>query len=397
MQSLFEKPLKERADELNSSVQSQDKADLFTAKNNTASLGALAKELTVSPALLPSNNKEEPLTDHELVDNLFSTSLGVVHAYSYNLLTRKCMTFRPAQTGGELNVRLNCPLSWIMNSKLQDINQELLTYGVRLRKAANPKLFVKEELELVDCATQLRAQALPIDKLYLETEEEYTKRLSSLGALIGQKMQAATLKQEVVFFALQELHHDDSSVDTLMNAIHLHFNSGTAGIHYQKIAGSSCFPAVVYNKNILEPVSDASVDAFTTEFTALIRGNGGTGSVRQLSVGAFKMQDHSDVFLVASFHADYATINQNKNEHLLVELAELAQKYSVILGGDFNKKIENQSAFEGLEGALSDENIQVRMKSTPPGLQLNDTLDAVFVPYTLNLEETCTHQLRNRF
>ncbi len=396
MQSLFEKPLKEKNDEFNSSDWSQDKADLFTEKNNTARIDALAKEFTVSPTSLPSNNTKESLTDHELVDNSFSTSIGVVHAYSYNLLTRKCMTFRPAQTGGELNVRLNCPLSWIMNSKLQDINQELLQYGVRLRKAANPKLFVKEELELVDCATQLRAHVLPIDKLYLETEEEYSKRLSSLGALIGQKMQAATLKQEMVFFALQELHHDDSSVDTLMNAIQLHFNSGTAGIHYQKIVGSSCFPAVVYNKNILEPVSNARVDAFTTEFTALIRGNGGTGSVRQLRVGAFKMQKHDEVFLVASFHADYATINRNKNEHLLVELAELAQKYSVILGGDFNKKIESQSTFEGLEGTLSNESIQVRMKSTPPGLQLNDTLDAVFVPYTLNLEETCAHHLHHR-
>ncbi|MBN9232041.1 MAG: hypothetical protein J0I93_14520 [Legionella sp.] len=339
---------------------------------------------TQAYTLFASKSNAEPLTDHELVDNRFSTSLGVVHAYSYNLLTRKCMTFRPAQTGGELNVRLNCPLSWIMNSKLQDINQELLKYGVRLRKAANPKLFVKEELELVDCATQLRAQGLPIDKLYLETEEEYTKRLSSLGALIGQKMQAATLKQEVVFFALQELHHDDSSVDTLMDAIHLHFNSGTAGIHYQKIAGSSCFPAIVYNKNLLEPVSDLRVNEFIAEFTGLIRGTGGQGSVRQLSVCAFKKKNQDEVFLAASYHADYATINQNKNEHLMLDIAQLAQKYCVIMGGDFNKKIENPSAFELLEGGLSNENLQVRMKSTPPGLQLNDTIDAVFVPYSLD-------------
>lgn len=333
---------------------------------------------------IPSMNSNDQLSDHELVDNIFSTSFGVIHAYSYNLLTRQSITFGQTNPQNTISVRLNCPLSWIVNSqKLNNVNIELFKYGVRLRKIFNQKLLGKEELELIDISTQQPSKILPVTQIFLETESEFIKRLSLLGEFIGKKMQTDTSNNEIVIFSIQELHNNDLSIPTLIDAINLHFKDGTAGIHYKKVEGSVCFTAILYNKCVLKPVYDKRIDEFTSEFSSLIRGNKDKTPVRHLCVCAFNKINNDEVFLAASFHADYVTMNQSNKEKILFEISNLVQEYGVILGGDFNKKTDDYSTLYFIEKELSNENINVKMKSTPPGLQLSDTIDAVFLPYSL--------------
>jgi hypothetical protein len=331
-------------------------------------------------------------SDHYIIDTLVASNIGPIHAYSLNLLTRQAITFRQSNDSQHVNVRLNCPLSWFLdNPQMCKIQEKLQEEGKELRLICNDKKFPfeKKQLELVDISSKRMAKHLPKStRIYLETEEEFIKRMYSLGDLIANIMMESARNKEIIIFAIQELTTDKLGYDSFMAGVHSNNRENISCARDVK-AITPYVPALLYDNDQLEYLNeeisfnwDKNFNDFEKDLVSIIRGNSNSTFIGQLFVGYFRSLSCDTIISAVIYHGDFSMINQESHETLplMTKIANLCQDYSMVIAGDFNRKIDHQDDMQ-LLGAINDtKNIYTAFHSTEPGLQLHDTLDAIFAP-----------------
>lgn len=332
-------------------------------------------------------------SDHELLDIVAATNIGLVRAFSLNLLTRQCLVFRQSNEKNDVTVRINCPISWFRNSKNQEkLLMELKKENMTLREVVSiPGVTSgKRQLELIDLKTNKASTRLPnFQDFYLETKEEYYKRISHVGMLMGKKIQEATKSGEKVIFSVQELQSDDYSMLAFMFGVNSNENNHLKIICKRPKEETSYMNALLYDDRQFMPLDNFSVygdriKKFEKDFASMVRGEGNNvGDVANLFTVVFEDIHDQKILCAVSVHGDFLMMNQDIHEYdLFDKISDIAQKYGIIIAGDFNKKIKNEFEFKFFNNKLSskERDIKSMLKSTEKGLQLHDTLDAIFVP-----------------
>ncbi|NNM58349.1 MAG: hypothetical protein HKM04_00850 [Legionellales bacterium] len=334
-------------------------------------------------------------SDHYLLEGDFATTLGQMHIGTLNLLIRKTLRLYQPQPEGEVLVRLNLPLIWVLNSPIfSQIEEQLKFYGIKLRLTLLKEPdhgHKKKQLELVGLESNLPVMSLPpVTKFYFEDEEEFHERMCSLGSLVGKRIEISLAKKELNFFTIQELQTDDLAFSFFLKGLRANGRSYLECFHEKKPVFYA--PAILYDNRQFQRISmenaideQRKIDAFKHDLCALIRGNYSDNEIGQLLIAAFKQTKLDNLILVASFHANFAVMNQSANQAsvLIKELAELAASHHIVLAGDFNQKIHNTAEAEFIQKQLGSDYYSVKLKSTKPGLQMHNTLDGLIVPYSL--------------
>ncbi len=330
-------------------------------------------------------------SDHNMLDVLVDTNVGALHIYSLNLLTRQCVTFRQSREHDEVNVRLNFPISWLLNTKREAlVSDKLQKEGKALRPIEKmiSLLSGKKQLELIDISTGHPSRELPSPtRIYVETEEEYFERIRDLGMLVGQKMHVAIRAGERVIFALQELRNDVNSMKAFITGVNLNKDKFIQCYYEERDDDSACMPALLYDSRQLLPLDRHSIYAekiikFERDFAKLLRGSEGTGNFADFIAVPFKDLMTEKIICAASIHADFATINKEARYDVMVKMADISREYCIIIAGDFNRKVQSELEIKLLHEAVSSRNTRMEFIAQPTnyGLQLHDTLDAIFSP-----------------
>jgi hypothetical protein len=334
-------------------------------------------------------------SDHDLIDKCITTKLGnKLHVYSLNLLTRQCVTFRQAHHTEAVIVRLNCPLAWYLEHPAKNIVlEQLQKEGKSLRQIQELAVSGKRQLELIDLVSDKPTHELPsITKLYLETEQEFTARMYRLGLLLGDTIHTASEREEIVICAIQELQNGHNPFQAFMTGINANQRHYIKCSQFTARETDTCIPVILYNCKQLEPLDLAKnvkyrikIDAFKREFSALIREGHSSDNIGQLLIVGFQHVVSKRVILATSLHGDFVMFNQpcHTTSKLMTKIATLAEKYGIVIAGDFNHKINDVVTMHSLAQSITASGHgAAALQSTLIGLQLYDTLDAIVVPYT---------------
>lgn len=349
-------------------------------------------------------------SDHNFLDTLVDTNIGKLHIYSLNLLTRQCINFRQTNIYDAVNARLNFPISWFHGTKnealvLAKLQQEGKTMRFIEKTMSHP--FEKQQLELIDISTGNPSRTLPSTiKMYIETEEEYFKRIFKLGVFVSEKMTAAIRIGETVIFAIQELQSDINSINAFMMGVNFHKNNTTSCYCIRPKEDSVYMTGLLYDKKQLLPLSgnivyDEKIKKFENDFAKLLRGAQSTGHFAYLVTAAFKDLITEKIICASSVHADFGMVNQDiHQQNLMSKIAAMSQEYGIVIAGDFNRKIQHETEIHSLYKKILDESIEIKFmaKSTKPGLQLHDTMDAIFTPVIYpDIQRSLQHKLMTSF
>lgn len=341
---------------------------------------------TLTKATLVTNQA----TDHQLAKAKIKTNLGTtLSIFSLNLLMKKGISFSLNQ--GKVSVILNFPLQWFNDHHcIYLVNEQLIRYKKFLKLTgdrASPKTL---QLIMEDSDTNLPSTSLPVNEkdqivthISLESDLCFYKRLFSLGIFVGQTMYSASKKGEEPIFAVQELQNHPEAFCHFMNGVReAHDWCSTiicdyqANHHYHQ-------PAILFNNQMLEALP--MDDMFKTALTATIRGQS-TSDIGQCHAITLRMRENSYHIKIASIHINFSVINQHicdAENNIMQELEELASQHNIILAGDFNKKIASEDEIECLRKKSIAANKTSTFKSTPPTLQLHDTIDGILLPSDL--------------
>jgi hypothetical protein len=331
-------------------------------------------------------------SDHHMTDVLIKTDLGLIHAYSLNLLHRQYIFFAQQEPLDNIYVRINCPLSWFnqhANANIALLYKGLELYGKTVRPLPEAIAHSKQQLELIDIDTQLPTKTLPEDLkgfFHLESEEEFLARMFRLGELVGRTMMNSIQNNQITICCIQELENDPeiNAAEAFRKGLRCH---GHANFFIRRdLNDNSLFvPAIVFNKDQLQVIDHQKINkCFKLEMTKLIQGDRDIESIGSLYTETFKLaaSDHEGIFLVASYHGDFSAINQPAHQSLQImkKLVDLVKQHGAILAGDFNLKINTPHESQSLGESIKASDCGAVFKPTEPKLQLHDTLDAILVP-----------------
>lgn len=333
--------------------------------------------------LTSENLVKKRYTDHHIVIQDAQTSLGNLRVFSLNILTRQCVVFFNSPLSTEKLVRLNLPLSWFLTHAKYTSAQLLLEqYGRTLKLLVQPHAGVKQQLTLATLDHLPQAQEnFTLDNIFLETETEYAGRLRALSEFIGHELIKAQQENYIPIFLLQELPTSLTSLTIFLSDLK---NIAPHIACYYETSPKAFMPAILYDSSQLvlqkDRASLALINTVSETFKSIIKDASSSNYIGQFLLAAFKHRKSDQLLLINSAHIDFSIINQDSHHtlELMQKLANLAVQHHMILGGDFNRKI-NIEELAQLE-QFNFVNCKAAFKSTEPGLQLHDTLDGLFIP-----------------
>lgn len=329
-------------------------------------------------------------TDHQLVKAKIKTTHGTtLSIFSLNLLMRKSISFSLIQ--GKVSVILNFPIQWFNdNHCIYLVNEQLIQYKKFLKLMGDRTSPKTLQLAMLDRDTNLPSTSLPVNEknqlvthISLETDLCFYKRLFSLGLFVGQTMYSASQKGEEPIFAVQELQNHPEAFSNFMNGVRQANNWCSNIMSDSEVNHHYHQPAILFNNQILEalPIDNN----FKSELAAIIQGQS-KSDIGQCHAIALRIRENDYIIKIASIHINFSVINQHicdAEYNIMQDLEVLATQHNIILAGDFNKKIESVDEIECLTKKSIAANKASAFKSTPPNLQLHDTIDGILLPSDL--------------